>query len=405
MKVTFKDFNLLDVKSGQILASRYMVVEEGRVKEITASPLRGETVSLRGRFVLPGLIDSHVHLVWEGQPDPNRYTVMENVPTTSFRAARSAWRNLSQGVTTVRDVGGPSGIPIALARAIENGAVAGSRVLAAGAPIAQTGGHVYTMSREADGPDEVRKAVREQIKAGAHLIKLMGSGGAYTEGETIHATQLTPEEIRAAVEEAAIAERRVAIHALPERAIQNGLEAGVATIEHAALLSDRNIESFKAKGAFMVPTLAPYYIMATRGKERGVPEYAVIKSKQVMEHYPSSIRKALSSGVRMAMGTDSGSPDLPHPTLPYEAWLWAEVVGIDPLTALRSATVGSAAALGREFEIGLLQPGYYADFVVYDQDPLQNLSALHFPKAVYKGGQRVAGAGVVWSNTLIRERR
>lgn len=405
MRVTFRDFNLLDVKSGQIITPRFMVVESGRVKEFTTSPTKGETVSLRGRFVLPGLIDSHVHLVWEGQPDPNRYTIMETVPMTSYRAARSAWRNLSNGVTTVRDVGAPSGIPIALAKAIEIGAIAGSRIFAAGAPIAQTGGHVYTMSREADGPDEVRKAVREQIKAGAHLIKLMGSGGAYTEGESIHATQLTLEEIIAAVEEARNAERRVAIHALPERAIQNGLDAGVTTIEHAALLSDKNIESFKEKGIFMVPTLAPYYIMATQGNKRGIPEYAVTKAKQVMEYYFSSVRKAVSSGVRLAMGTDSGSPGLPHPTLPYEVWLWTQEIGIDPLTVLRTATLGSAAALGRESEIGLLEPGYHADFVVYDEDPLDNVSTLHFPKAVYKGGQRVAGASVVWSITLIRERR
>jgi imidazolonepropionase-like amidohydrolase len=156
----------------------------------------------------------------------------------------------------------------------------------------------------------------------------MCSGGAYTEGESIHATQLTLPEIRAAVEEAKAAERRVAAHALPEMAIQNALDAGVDTVEHAALLSDDNLVSFKRTGAFMIPTLAPYYLMATRGSETGVPGYAVAKSKQVIESYPSSLRRAFAAGILIALGTDAGAPQLPHPSVPFEAWLWKAEAGV-----------------------------------------------------------------------------
>lgn len=276
-----KEVNIVDVQAGTLIEGQAIVIEKGRIVDITHGPVGGETTYLKGAFLCPGLVDAHVHLVWEGQSDPNGFTLRESVAMTAYRAARSAWRNLAGGVTTVRDVGGPHGIPIALAEAIEQGIISGARVLAAGSPVVQTGGHVHTISEEADGPDEVRKVVRRQIKAGAHLIKLMCSGGAYTRGESIHATQLTPAEIRAAVEEARAAERRVAAHALPEQAIQNALEAGVTTVEHAALLSERNLDTFCKTGAFMVPTLAPYHLMATRGHEAGVPDYAVAKSKQV----------------------------------------------------------------------------------------------------------------------------
>jgi imidazolonepropionase-like amidohydrolase len=406
MKQIFKGIRLIDTESGDVNHSgKALVAEDGRVKDWTDRPGPGETCSFEGFFMLPGLIDAHVHLIWEGQPDPNRLTMTEHPAKTAYRAGRSALRSLSGGVTTVRDVGGPDGIPIALARAIREGVASGSRVFAAGRPVAQTGGHVHTMCREADGPQEVRKAVREQVKAGADLIKLMCSGGAYTEGESIHATQLTLEEIRAATEEAHVTKRKVAAHALSEAAIQNCLEGGVDTIEHAALLGEKNILSFKETGAFMVPTIAPYYIMATRGRENGVPEYAVDKSIQVMEHYVTALKKAVSAGIPMALGTDAGSPQLPHPALPYEAWLWWKEAGLDALTILHAATIGGARTLGQDQALGRLMPGCYADFVLYDANPLEDVSVLHFPKAVFQGGQKVAGEGVVWSEPLTRERR
>lgn len=396
-----KEVNIVDVEASTLIEGQAIVIENGRIVDVTRNPVGGEAISFRGAFLCPGLVDAHVHLVWEGQPDPNSFTLRESVAMTAYRAARSAWRNLEGGVTTVRDVGGPHGISIALAEAIEQGISQGARVLAAGSPVVQTGGHVYSISEEADGPDEVRKAVRRQIKAGAHLIKLMCSGGAYTRGESIHATQLTPAEIRAAVEEAKAAERRVAAHALPEQAIQNALEAGVTTVEHAALLSKRNLDAFCTTGAFMVPTLAPYYLMATRGREMGVPDYAVVKSEQVMEHYPASLQMAFAAGVRIALGTDAGSPGIPHPTVPFEAWLWQSLANIPAPAILRAATLGAAEAVGLEQEIGRIQQGYWADFVVYRSNPLEDITVLHHPEAIFQRGAQVAGGSTVWSKTLL----
>lgn len=405
MKRIFKDVSLIDIETGSITSDLALVVEDCRFIDITSTPGDGESVSLNGGFILPGLIDAHVHLVWEGQSAPMQYTVTESPAMTAYRAARSARRNLSGGVTTVRDAGGPHNVPIELAKAIESRIVPGCRVFAAGAGIAQTGGHGHLMCREADGPDEVRKAVREQIKAGAYFIKLMCSGGAYTPGETIHAIQLSPEEIHIAVQTAKAAGKKVAAHALPELAIKISLEAGVDTIEHAALLSEKNIDTFKRTGAFMVPTFAPYYLMATQGTKNKVPDYAVAKFQQVMEHYTSSLKKAIASGVNLALGTDAGSAQIHHPTLPYEAWLWHNEAGIGPLTILRAATLGNARALGKEQELGLIKKGFYADFVVYEKNPLEDITVLHYPKSVFKAGKKVADASVVWSISLIERGR
>lgn len=401
MKRIFKDVTLIDIETGNITSALALVVEDGRFVDITTTPGTGESLSLNGGFILPGLIDAHVHLVWEGQPDPVQSTLTESPAMTAYRAARSARRNLFGGVTTVRDAGGAHNIPIELAKAIESRIVPGCRVFAAGAGIAQTGGHGHFMCREADGVDEIRKAVREQIKAGAHFIKLMCSGGAYTHGETIYAMQFSPEEIRVAVQTAKAADRKVAAHALPEFAIKISLEAGVDTIEHAALLSEKNIDTFKRTGAFMVPTFAPYYLMATQGTKNRVPDYAVAKSQQLIKHYTFSLKKAIAAGVNLALGTDAGSPQIPHPTLPYEAWLWHNEVGIAPLTILRAATLGSARALGKEQELGLIKKGFYADFVVYEKNPLEDITSLHYPKSVFKAGKKVADASVVWSIALI----
>lgn len=401
MAQIFTDLQLLNLKTGQCTSEFALVVEDGRFVEITSTPGEGEIVSLNGGFVLPGLIDAHVHLVWEGQPDPAQYTVTESPILTSYRAARSAWQNLAGGVTTVRDVGGPHNIPIELAKAVKQGILPGSRILAAGSGIAQTGGHGYFMCREADGFDEIRKAVREQVKAGADLIKLMCSGGAYTQGESVQEMQFSAKEIHIAVQTAQAAGKKVAAHALPDLAVKTCLEAGVDTIEHAALMSDKSLSLFKRTGAFIVPTLAPYYLMATQGTEHGVPEYAVTKSRQVMEQYIGSLRKVVSNGVNLALGTDAGSPQLPHPALPYEAWLWHKEAGLDPLFILKAATQGSARALGLEHELGDIKRGYIADFVVYEKNPIEDIATLHYPQRVFQAGKLAAGASTVWSVSLL----
>jgi imidazolonepropionase-like amidohydrolase len=402
VKLTFKNANIIDIGSGDIHAGQSIIVEDGVIQEISTSTKGTDINDLQGSFVIPGLIDAHVHLVWEGQSDPVRAMLDDPSVLTAYRAARSLYSSLSNGVTTVRDVGGPYGIPLAAARAVRAGMIKGADVLAAGSPVVMTGGHVYTMSLEADGPDEIRKAVRSQVKAGADFIKIMASGGAYTPGESIYATQLTPDEIGAAADEAHRAHRRIAAHALNPDAISNVLDAGIDTVEHGALASDENIQQFKNTGAYLIPTLSPYYLMARKGSELGVPDYAVEKSKQVMEKYYDTMTKVYRAGVNIGLGTDAGSPCIPHACVAFEAWIWATECRIEPRKILQAATLGAAQALGLT-DRGVVEVGKRADLVAFEQNPLEDISVLHEPQVVLQCGMRCPEVTSAWSQALIRE--
>ena len=402
MKHTYRGAHIVDTDTGTVAHDQNIVVEDGVVREVSASPSAGDTTDLKGLYVIPGLIDAHVHLVWEGQADPVRHMLEDPPPFTAYRAARSVRRSLQNGVTTVRDVGGPHGVPIVLARAVREGVVEGADVLAAGAPVVMTGGHVYTMGREADGVDEVRKAVREQVKSGAQLVKIMASGGAYTPGESIHATQMAPDEIRAAVEEAHRAHKRIAAHALNAAAIGNVLAAGVDTVEHGALASDDNILAFSETGAYLIPTLSPYFLMARKGEEMGVPDYAVAKSKNVMEHYAETMQRAVAAGINVGLGTDAGSPGIPHACVAFEAWIWKTVCGLEPQRILHAATLGAAGACGLE-DRGRIEPGFRADLAAFDTDPLEDIGVLHQPRLVLKEGRPCSDVKPAWSQTLVAE--
>lgn len=396
---TLKSANWINVITGEVHADTNIVVEGGVIASLGAEA-HGTEIDLSGRWVTPGLIDAHVHTVWNGAPDPIRQTTTESDAYTAFRAAEAARKSLLTGVTTIRDVGGPAGIPIALAAAMREGILEGADVWAAGEAIVQTGGHVYPISYEADGPHEVRKGVRLQMKQGAQLIKLMASGGAYTEGESIYATQLTPEEIRVAVEEAHTAGLRVAVHALNSKAITNALAAGADTVEHGALADSEALELFVEKGAYLIPTLTPYYYMARFGEHMGVPSFAVEKSKEVMAHYVGTLREAFDRNVLIALGTDAGSPGTPHSCVAFESWIWHHEAGIPSLAILHAATAAAAAALGAP-DRGRIEVGKVADLVAFKDNPLEDIRTLHEPVFVMKRGQPYSSLLPVWSRELI----
>jgi len=396
--ICYTNFVALDLTTGDPLPATTLLVENGRILEFgRANPASAqEHVDLGGSFILPGLIDMHVHLVWDGQPDPDVVTQRESPALAVLRAARNARRSLNGGVTTVRDLGAPHDAAIGVANAINSGLLEGARVIASGRPIIQTGGHVSSMGREADGPSEVQKAVREQIKLGAQVVKLMCSGGAYGEHEDITDTQLTPEEIRAAVMAAHAAGKRVAAHALPAAAIINAANAGADTIEHAALPDEAALQAIMTSGSTVVPTLSPYHGMSLCGPEAGVPMAAILKSRRIMDAYAANLQRFFQAGIPVALGTDAGSPNLPHPVVPHEINLWIREANISPLQALQAATGMAATALGRP-DLGSLQPGALADLVAYRHNPLERPTTLHAPSHVIQAGRIVATQQTLWS--------
>ena len=221
-----------------------------------------EVIDLEGRSIAPGIIDCHVHLCLDGSADPCDPCRMILSAVMTLKTARNAQLTLLAGVTTVRDMGAMNGVTLPIRNAVAEGIVPGPRILSSGRCICMTGGHGWPFGREADGEDEVRKAVREQIKAGVDVIKLMATGGVMTPGVDPGAAQFTYEELKAGVEEAHKAGRRTASHAQGNQGVKNALRAGIDSIEHGVFLDDEAIQLFLDRKTALIPTIsAPFHIL------------------------------------------------------------------------------------------------------------------------------------------------
>jgi imidazolonepropionase-like amidohydrolase len=345
-----------------------------------------------GRFVLPGLIDCHVHLTSSGDPNQLTSGANEPLPVRAWRAAEYARKTLQAGVTTVRDLGAADRLNIHLASAIDDGLLEGPTVLAAGLGVTMTGGHGHGfIAREADGPDDVRKAVREQLRAGARAIKLFASGGVMTPGVDPRSPSLTEEEMRAGVEEAHKAFRTVAAHAQATDGIKNAVRAGVDSIEHGVWIDDEAVGLMLDHGTTLVPTLTAPYLIAYGGLPAGIPAYMVEKAHEVLADHVASYKRALAAGVKVAMGTDQGTP-LSRPGENAQEVLRMAEHGLTPAAAILAATSWAARLLQIEGDCGDLRPGLRADILVLKEDPLTRLGALAEDEsiaAVVKGGNVV----------------
>ena len=345
-------------------------------------------LDLSGLTLLPGMINCHVHLCLTGDPDPVQLMAAEPVTLTAVRVALHARETLESGVTTVRDLGGRDYAELAVRTAIRQGLIPGPRVVAAGKVICMTGGHGAWVGREADGPAEVRKAVREQLKAGAEVIKVIATGGVMTPGVEPGAAQLGLDELRAAVEEAGKAGRRVAAHAQGSDGIADAVAAGVASIEHGIFLTEEIVARMRAAGTMLVATLVAAERIASAGPDAGVPAWMVAKSQAVVAAHVASFQLAYRTGVPIAAGSDAGTPLNPHGSLLPELRLMAKH-GMPPFECLRAATATAASLLGLEDRLGRIAPGYAADLVAVDGDPSEELEALARVRLVIAQGRVV----------------
>jgi imidazolonepropionase-like amidohydrolase len=369
--------SLIDGTGAEPVRGRAVVVEGDRITQVVddARAPRGRRIDLSGSTLLPGLINCHVHLCFGAEADPVRALKDEPPALTALKALRRAEETVEAGVTTVRDLGGRDYVELAVRRAIAEGLFPGPRILGAGRPVCMTGGHGNFVGREADGPDDVRKAVREQLKAGADVIKLIATGGVMTPGVEPGSPQLTLEEMRAAVEEATKAGRRTAAHAQGSTGIADAIEAGITTIEHGIFLTDEIIAAMKRRGVFLVPTLAAPAAISGGGLAAGIPDYIVRKSDAVVAAHVASFRRAHEAGARIAAGADSGTPLNVHGSLLPELELMVKY-GMTPLEAIRSATSVAADALGLAGETGRLAAGSAADLLAVAGDPAERIGAL-----------------------------
>ncbi|MEA2721758.1 MAG: hypothetical protein QOJ39_3622 [Candidatus Eremiobacteraeota bacterium] len=385
MRIAIRTGTLYDGTAAAPRTNVTVVVEDGRITEIAGNDQHaGADRTLEAPSVVPGLINSHVHLEVNGEPDTSTFFLIRTPVERTLDAARNARLALEAGVTTVRDLGGSESNAIALRDAIARGEHVGPTIIPAGRALCMTGGHGAFIGRETDGPWDARKAVREQRKAGATCIKLIATGGVLTKGAVPGQDQLTEEEMHAAIVEARTHGMRVAAHAIGTSGIKNALRAGVTSIEHGHLLDDEAIELFKARDAYLVPTLAAVWRIFENVAGGAQPDYVVRKATEIYHQAGDNIRKAYRAGVKIAGGSDAGTPYNRHEDYAYEVELMSTVLGMTPQQALTAATSTAAELLG--VDTGVLAPGCPADLLLLSGDAGQDVRALREPRVVIKAG-------------------
>ena len=394
---------LLAVPGERVQRERTIVVVDDLIREVRsgyadASEFEGDVtvIDLRDHFVMPGLMDMHVHLQGELGPKNDSEDLKMSPQQKQMRSILFAMRTLEAGFTTVRDVGNSGEEMYALRDAIENGWIDGPRIIAAGG-VGITGGHadvsgvkpelmrLYTDESICDGPYECRRATRDAIKFGADLIKITSTGGVLTDRATGTGQQMEADELAEVVRAAERMGRKVASHAHHEDGIVAALEAGVHSIEHGSYTGDRAIRLFKETGAYLVPTLLAGKTVATMAVESDFMSPAIReKAIRVGNDMQGNFAKAYAAGVNVAYGTDSGVS--PHGTNAEEALLMVEA-GMSEMEVLIAATINAADLLDMSDAIGTIEADKAADIIATDGSPLDNIEELLDVDFVMKGGK------------------
>lgn len=388
------NLRLLDPVAGRLLPGQRVLVENGRFTavgpEIDPSD-DTQRVDLGGRVLMPGLIDCHVHVLSIKTKWANN-TLMHMPHSLANAGAAGKMRAiLNRGFTTVRDA---AGADMGHRDAVEQGLVIGPRMFVSGRGISQTGGHgdfrtrvehahpcgchhlsvglTGGIARIADGIDEVRRAVRDEIRLGVDQIKIFASGGVGSDADPIHFNQFSLEEMRAIVEEAENGATYAMAHAYTAEAITRAVTCGIRTIEHGNFLDEPSAELMVRHGAHFVPTLVAYEATARHGRAQGYPEQNLVKNEKVLAVGTQSLEVARKMGVKTAFGTDLIGELDEHQSLEFE--IRARV--LPAVEVIRQATVNAAEVLRREGELGVIAAGAYADAIVLDADPLQDIGLL-----------------------------
>src|SRR3954452_37333 len=382
----FKNFEMLDPEVGELQGGHELIVEGDTIREISAKPIKlaeASVIDCGGRTLMPGLIDSHVHAVLSEVVIRN----MENIPLTlmTARAAALLRKMLNRGFTSVRDTGGADW---GLKEATEKRLIPGPRLFIAGRAIGPTGGHSDGRRRTdagtrchccnaltfsmgiADGVTEVRRAVREQMRQGCEQVKIMMSGGVASPYDPLDSLQFSVGEVEAAVEEAHAFGRYVCAHAYTVEAITRAAHAGVRTIEHGNLIDEASAGLMASKGMFLIANLVTYYEMKKRAAEYGMSADMLAKNDLVIDGGLRSLEICKRAGVPVAYGSDLlGGLQVDESR---EFLLRRDAAS--PIEIIRSATTIGAKVLRQEGKLGTLKAGAFADLILVDGDPLEDLS-------------------------------
>ncbi len=364
--------------TGPMRTDHAVMVADGRIVRLGPRAefdgFSGTVVAIPGTTLLPGLIDCHVHMIYRGDANPR---ARQRTPgQVVMECLENAQADLAGGITAIRDCGGMDHLEFAVRDACNSGRQLGPTIRAAGRMICMTGGHGNFIGRVADGVDDVVKAVREQVHAGADLIKLMATGGVMTPGVDPEDAHYSLEELTAGVAEGHRFHKTCASHAQGAAGIMNAVHAGVDSIEHGIFLSEACVKLMLESGTFLVPTLSALVNMLEH-KEKGIPSYMVEKAERASEHHRRSIRMFNEAGGKLAMGTDAGTPFNFHGQNAWELKYMADL-GLDTLDVLQSATANAADLMRLEGR-GRLESGAHADLLLVDGDPATEIEAAADP--------------------------
>jgi len=391
---------VFDSKTGRVETAD-LVLEDGQIVAVETGLDGDESIDVSGRTLLPGLFDCHTHVVF-GDIDIWKF-LQEPFSLRFYVAEKNLAASLAIGITTIRDAGGAD---LGIKTAVERGMIAGPRMQISIKMLSQTGGHGdewlpsgasaplfidYPGSPPAlvDGPEEMRRKVRELIRDGADVIKVAVSGGVLSPRDDPRHAHFRVDELESLVSEASAAGRWVMAHAQASDGIKNAIRAGIRSIDHGVYLDDQAVSMMLEKGTYLVPTLvAPQGVIDAANAGASIPAASLEKAKGVVEVHRQSFRKAVEAGVRVAMGTDSGVT--PHGENLRELVLMTEG-GMTPAQAITATTLTAAELMGLQDELGSLEPGKRADVVVVEGDPFDLKTLGERIEAVYKDGHRVVG--------------
>ena len=398
--------HMLDVERGELLAGRVIVTEGARIVDVVSeapTETSSRILHLGDRTVLPGLIDCHAHMIGEMETGQGYAAlVMRTAAQEAMSGVRNARETLEAGFTSVRDVGTfRAFVDCALRDSIDAGDTPGPRMLCAGAYVTVSGGggDVTGLAPDVDATvpidlrfgvsnsvDEVRRAVRRILAGGADFIKVIATGAVLTEGTTPGAPEFSEDEIRAAVQEAALIGTHVAAHAHGAEGIKRAVRAGVRSIEHGSLMDDESIELMASNGTYLVADVYDGDWIAEEGARGGWSADVMRKNEETTEAQREGFTKAVKAGVKIAYGTDSGV--YPHRFVARQ-FAYMVRLGQTPAEAIRSATLVAAELMGWQDRVGSIAPGKMADLIAVEGDPLEDVSVLEDVRFVLKGGRVV----------------
>jgi len=401
--VVLKAARLIDGTGKPEITNAVIVVTGDRITAVGSVgqvqvPAGAKIVDLGDVTLMPGFIDAHTHVIGRvlGDPDGMDAVVKDYSSFGAILGTRNANNLLLAGFTTIRNVGAPNFDDMALRKAINEGWVPGPRMMAAGHAIGITGGHCDENGYRpgladggikdgiANGPEEVRAAVRYQVKYGADVIKTCATGGVLSEGDAVGATQYTYEEMKALVDEATKLGRRVAAHAHGTEGIKIAIRAGVTSIEHGSFLDEEGAKMMAERGTYLVPTMMAGDAVEKLAKNGVLKGLMAEKALEAAASMRNATRLAHKYNVKIAFGTDSGV--IPHGTNAHEFALMVEWGGLSPMESIMAGTMNAATLLGWQKNIGSLEMGKWADIVAVPGDPLKDIRKTETVSFVMKGG-------------------